>query len=333
MAAIALRSPQYKSATAGTGANSAKLTISIDGTIRYTLVKGTTAGATMLWEIAELCRDYISISFDGTYNASSADTLTIISTLTSHASTNGTGTALTTSSITDKGYDAYGTFMEGSNPVVPFGSRPTWLVSPDPNGTTNNEYYIYVPNNTAGYVPYISTGEALVYNSFGATATELVGTPAGTTMNIVRVDCTKYGDGHKVTFVNKFGALQDIWFFLKSVNTTTKKQEQFQRNIVTSTGSYSVNTHTKQDYNTVANTSVTLSSGYYPEWANQWFEQLLLSEQVWITRPKETDPTTDEVIPVNVRKNSMVKKTSLNDKLIDYTFDFDMSFDYINNIR
>ena len=112
MSAIALRSPQYKSATAGTGANSAKLTISIDGTIRYTLVKGTTAGATMLWEIAELCRDYISISFDGTYNASSADTLTIISTLTSHASTNGTGTALTTSSITDKGFDAYGTFME-----------------------------------------------------------------------------------------------------------------------------------------------------------------------------------------------------------------------------
>ena len=266
-------------------------------------------------------------------NASSADTLTIISTLTSHASTNGTGTALTTSSITDKGFDAYGTFMEGSNPVVPFGSRPTWLVSPDPNGTTNNEYYIYVPNNTAGYVPYISVGEALVYNSFGATATELTGTPAGTRMNINRVDCTKYGDGHKVTFVNKFGALQDLWFFLKSVDRTTKKQEKFQKNIVTSTGSYNVNTHTKQDYNTVANTSVTLSSGYYPEWANQWFEQLLLSEQVWITRPKETDPNTDEVIPVNVKKNSMVKKTSLNDKLIDYTFDFDMSFDYINNIR
>jgi len=39
MAAIALRSPQYKYAAAGTGANSAKLIISIDGTIQYTLVK------------------------------------------------------------------------------------------------------------------------------------------------------------------------------------------------------------------------------------------------------------------------------------------------------
>ncbi len=35
--AIALRSPYYISDTAGTGANSAKLTISIDGTIEYTL--------------------------------------------------------------------------------------------------------------------------------------------------------------------------------------------------------------------------------------------------------------------------------------------------------
>ena len=332
MAAIALRSPQYKYAAANIGSpNSAKITISIDGTIQYTLVKRATAGANMLWEIAELCRDFINITYDGSYTA---ETLAIISTLTSHALTDGSGTALTTNTFTDIGYDGYGTFTEGSNPTVPFGSRPTWLISGDPNHTgINDEYYINVPNNTSGSVPYIIANETMGYQSYGATDVEIVGSPAGIKMNINRIDCTKYGDGHKVTFVNKFGALQDIWFFLKSVNTTNKKQEQFQRNIITSTGTYNVNTHTKQDYNTVANTSVTLSSGYYPEWANQWFEQLLLSEQVWITRPKETDPSTDEVIPVNVKKNSMVKKTSLNDKLIDYTFDFDMSFDYINNIR
>ena len=152
-------------------------------------------------------------------------------------------------------------------------------------------------------------------------------------MNIIRIDCTKYGNGHKITFVNKFGALQDLWFFLKSVNTTTKKQEQFQRVVTNTAGVYSPYVHTKQDYNTVANTSITLSSGYYPEWANQWFEQLLLSEQVWLTRLDPTNPNSTQYVPVNVKKNSMVKKTSLNDKLIDYTFDFDMSFDYINNIR
>jgi hypothetical protein len=171
------------------------------------------------------------------------------------------------------------------------------------------------------------------YQSYGTFDVQITGSPAATKMNIERVDCTKYGDGHKITFVNKFGALQDLWFFLKSVNTTNKKQEQFQRNIISSSGTYSVNQHTKQVYNTIANTSITLSSGYYPEWANQWFEQLLLSEQVWLTRSKLTTPSQSEVVPVNVRKNNIVKKTVLNNKLIDYTFDFDMSFDYINNVR
>ena len=331
MAAIALRSPQYKSAVADTGTPlSAKITISIDGNIEYTLVKSTSLNETMLWEISELCRDFINITFNGTY---SAETLAIISTLTSHASTDGSGTALTTDTFTDIGYDGYGTFMEGDNPTVPFGSRPTWLISPDPYGTLNNEYYIYVPNNKGGYVPYITVLEQLGYQVYSTTATEIIGSPAGTKMNIVRIDCTKYGDGHKITFVNKYGALQDIWFFLKFVNRITKKQEQFQRNIISSTGTYDENVHTKQVYNTIANTSITLSSGYYPEWANQWFEELMLSEQVWLTRPKPFNPSQDEVVPVNVNKNSMVKKTSLNDKLIDYTFDFEMSFDYINNVR
>ena len=329
MAAIALRSPQYKTALADTGTPlSAKITISIDGNIEYTLVKLTSLNQNMLWEIAELCRDFINITFNGTYTA---ETLAIISTLTSHASTDGSGTALTTDTFTDVGYDGYGTFMEGDNPEVPFSNRPRWLLSTNPS--TLNEYYIYVPNNTAGVLPYIAANASLNYQSFTSSATEINSGGGQYDVDIIRIDCTKYGYGHKITFVNKFGALQDIWFFLKSVNTTNKKQEQFQRNIITSTGSYNVNTHTKQDYNTVANTSISLSSGYYPEWANQWFEQLLLSEQVWLTRLDPTNPNATQYVPVNVKKSSMIKKTSLNERLIDYTFEFDMSFDYINNIR
>lgn len=332
MAAIALRSPQYKSDVADTGSPlSAKITITIDSTLRYTLVKATSINETMLWEISELCRDYINITFNGSYTA---ETLAIVSVLTSHASTDGSGTALTTSTITDVGYDAYGTFMEGANPTVPFGSRPTWLISGNPDHTTaNDEYYIYAPVGAASEIPYIIANESMGYNSYGANDTQLNGTPAGIRMNIVRIDCSKYGDGNKITFVNKFGALQDLWFFLKSVNTTTKKQEQFQRNIIDGNGSFNVNTHTKQDFNTLANTSITLSSGFYPEWTNTWFEQLLLSEQVWLTRLDPTNPNATQYVPVNVTKNNLVKKTIVNDKLIEYTFDFSMSFDYINNVR
>jgi hypothetical protein len=331
MAAIALRSPQYKSSVAGIGTpNSAKLTISIDGTIEYTLVKSTTLGATMLWEISELCRDFLNITYGGSYTA---QTLAIICTLTSHASTDGTGTALTTLTITDVGYDGYGTYEQGSNPTIPFSNRPRWLLNTNPESL--DVYYIYVPNNTAGVLPYIAVDASMGYVGYGASQTSISASSnyGQYLVNIVRVDCTKYGDGNRITFVNKFGALQDIWFFLKSVNTTNKKQEQYQRNTISSSGGYNVSEHTKQVFNTVANTSLTLSSGFYPEWANQWFEQLLLSEQVWLTRLNPSNPNATEYIPLNVKKSSMVKKTVLNDKLIEYTFEFDISYDYINNVR
>jgi len=332
MAAIALRSPQYKTINSGTNAAYAECTIQIDTgsgyVLRYTLRKDVIANTTVVFEISELCLDYLDITFNGTYTA---QTINIRTRIKSYTNAN----VLVTDSndIDDIGYDAYGTFMEGSNPTVPFSNRPRWLLNTDPESL--DVYYIYVPNNTAGVLPYIAVNASMGYVGYGASQTSISASSnyGQYLVNIVRIDCTKYGDGHKITFVNKFGALQDLWFFLKSVNTTNKKQEQFQRNIISSSGTYSVNQHTKQVYNTIANTSITLSSGYYPEWANQWFEQLLLSEQVWLTRSKPTNPSQSEVVPVNVRKNNIVKKTVLNNKLIEYTFDFDMSFDYINNVR
>jgi len=333
MAAIALRSPQYKSLTAGAASVYALCTIKIGGVLKYTLRKEAAPSQVVVFEIAELCRDFLDAGFDGDYSpATPVQTLTIETEINSYDSSTPPSITASTQAINDIGYDAYGTFMEGANPtVVP--SVPTWLISKNPNNTGINDiFYIYVPYNVSGYVPYINTNKTLGYQSYGSADLDIVGSPAGVRMNIVRIDCTKYGEGHKITFVNKFGALQDLWFFLKSVNTTTKKQDQFQRNIINGT-TYNVNQHTKQVFNTIANTSITLSSGYYPEWANQFFEQLLLSEKVWLTRPVSTNPSNEEVVPVNVKKSNMVKKTVLNNKLIEYTFEFDMSFDYINNIR
>ena len=325
MAAIALRSPQYKSITAGANSVYSLCTITIGGVLRYTLRKESAPSTTVVFEIAELCRDYLDITYDGTYTA---QTLTIQTQVRAYNSTDG---LVNGSTFNDIGYDAYGTFMEGANPAVPFGSVPDTLFTRKPYPSSQGD--IYVPVGESGYVPGIKIDGTMEYYSYSSTDEAIQGTTMGVQVNIHRIDCTKYGNGHKVTFVNKFGALQDIWFFLKSVNTTSKRQEQFQRNIINGT-TYDVNTHTKQVFNTIANTSITLSSGYYPEWANQWFEQLLLSEQVWLTRNKLYDRTDQtEVVPVNVSKNSMIQKTSVNDRLIDYTFDFELSADYINNIR
>ena len=134
----------------------------------------------------------------------------------------------------------------------------------------------------------------------------------------------------KVTFINKFGALQDMYFFKKAVEKMTVKKETYKSNILDSNYSYSRSNHVKRNFNVIGNESVTLSSGYLSEEYNEVFKQLLLSEKVWLTNLTDTE---EQVIPINVKTSNITYKTSLNDKLVEYTFDFDKSFDTINNIR
>ena len=221
MAAIALRSPQYKYITAGANSAYAICTITIGGVLRYTLRKEVAPSEEALFEIAEICRDFLDITFDGTYTA---QTLTIVTAINAYT---GSDSLVNGTQWTDIGYDAYGTFMEGDNPTVPFTTLPNTLFEREPYPAADAE--IYVPVGYAGVVAGITTSGVMTYYSYTSNQSEIIGTTMGVRVNINRIDCTKYGDGHKITFVNKFGALQDIWFFLKTVYTTSKKQEQFQR--------------------------------------------------------------------------------------------------------
>lgn len=330
MANIVLRSPQHKLTTSHASANSAKMTITIDGTLRYTIIKECDPSSAVVFEIAELCRDYIDIVYTG---IPTDPTIAIVTVITTHASTDGSGTALNTVTFNDVGFDGYGLFTEGANPNV-VSSVPRWLIDFDPDFTgINDKYFVYIPNGYSGYVPLINTSNAVQYHKFSTTDTEVVGSAAGIKLNINRIDCTKYGNGHKIRFVNKYGAIQELWFFLKHTESTTRKQETFQRNIINAAGTYATEKHSITPLDTSANQTITLSSGYYPEWTNAWFEQLMLSEQVWLSDDSNTNATTDTVTPVTVKTSTFNKKTSVNDRLIEYTFEFELAADYINNIR
>lgn len=54
--------------------------------------------------------------------------------------------------------------------------------------------------------------------------------------------------------------------------------------------------------------------------------QLFQSEDIWIRDENKT-------LPVVVKDSSFTYKTSLNDKLVNYTVQFEFAFDGINNIR
>ena len=157
-------------------------------------------------------------------------------------------------------------------------------------------------------------------------------------LTINRISCTKYGVGTKVTFINRFGVLQDLWFFLKETKTLNKRKETYQANTLVYSAESSSPTYSQTNspvtiLNTQAKQSHTFSSGYYPEFAVKYFEELLLSENVWITRLRIQQPNSPEIIPVIVKDSNMVYKTSLNDRLIEYTIEFEDAFDYINNVR
>ena len=337
MANLALRNPQFKSiAIPASGVLSTVCTVTIDGTLRYTLVKNVQPSTTINFDIAELARDYIEITYQTNYTP---QTVAIETVLTNYSGLNGTGSpSVTTRIYDDRGFEAYGTFEEGVNPEVPFGrSLPTFLI---PINEDTNTFTIFAPNNRTGKIPYITSTFRDVVDY---TSTDTVVTAQGVDCNIKRIDCTKYGEGNRITYINKYGVQQDLWFFLKQNKNIVRTNEGYKSNTLELTlpplgglytPTYSIQNAPNKVFNTQAKQTRTLSSGYYPEFANQFFEELLLSEYVWLSKfVSGVVAETYVNIPVKVKTSSVAFKTSVNDRLIEYTIEFEEAFDYINNIR
>ena len=327
MANIALRNPQFKKITIqASGTLSVVCEVSIDTVLRYTLIKNVEPSTTINFDIAELARDYIEIEYQSTY---APQTVAIETVITPYDGLNGTGNSLPLLTVTynDVGFEAYGEFTEGVNPEVPFGrSLPTLLIPTD----DNDEFTIFAPNNRTGNIPYLTS---TFRGADAYTGTDTSVTIQGVDCTIKRIDCTKYGDGNRIIYINKYGAQQDLWFFLKQTRNINRTNEGYKSNTITypSTGAtYSIQDAPNKVFNTQAKQTHTFSSGYYPEFANQQFEELLLSEFIWWSTVKKGSGI---IIPVKVKTSSVAFKTSVNDRLIEYTIEFEEAFDYINNIR
>ena len=143
-------------------------------------------------------------------------------------------------------------------------------------------------------------------------------------LTVENVEECKY-QPYKVTFVNKFGAYQDIWFFLVSKESLSTKKEEYKRNTV-SNGTYNISKHQTKVLTKNGTEQITLNTGYYPEEYNEVFKEMQLSEDCWIEINSQT-------LPINISGTSFAYKTHLNDKLINYTIEIDFAFDTINNIR
>ena len=340
---ILLRSPQYITQTNTTsGIASAELEIRINGTLRYTLVKPASSSVAVLFEYAELARDYLELELGSSGTPSTQTTFLINLSLKFYDGLNATGSQVGSTFAVDKaGFDGYGSFYEEASPEMSTTQFPAISNYSQTVGGTKT-YTMYAPKDVALTVPSI-LNNSVVYTNSSINATSM--SINSITINIKRVDCTLYAQdvsyrgytevsqsGFRVYFINKYGAIQSEFFTLKAVRDISTKRETYNSNIISSTGTYSRNEHTKQNYNVNGIQSITLNSFYVPEYYSDVYSEMLLSEKVWVRyREKTTNAFIN--IPINIKDNNLIYKNSINDRLIQFEFSFDMSFDYINNIR
>ena len=134
-----------------------------------------------------------------------------------------------------------------------------------------------------------------------------------------------------VIFYNKYVALQNLWFFKKSMTDISISSNKFKNNIIDfdnsgGSPSYSLSKHQEKIFMANGKESITMNTGFYEESFNEVIRQMLLSEQVWVYDGTNT-------LPINLKSNTLLFKKAVNDKLISYTVSFDYAYDKINNIQ
>ena len=147
------------------------------------------------------------------------------------------------------------------------------------------------------------------------------------TLTIQKSECNKYAN-NRLMFVNKFGAKQEFFVNMKSIEKIRVKDSGFNRNVINyNTLSIDNGIHGYKRNVSETRESLTLNTPFLDEGNVQAFEELLLSEYVWMSKDGSN------YTPVTVKDNSMTRKTHLNDKLIQYTINVESSFNLINNQR
>ena len=314
------------------------------------------------FDISEIVNDHLEQIFTGVYSASSEKSSIWVTVTTSARESDGTLIGVI-SSNTYLAQEGYNKFKEGVN----YTTEPIAMISGnyiqyDRNGTAtipvNVERVTSVQwrsgasvRETDSFTDNGNQNQKIQYAQFtGGTLLDnvLITYDSGstTTITIEPIEECKY-PVNKITFLNRWGAMQDLFFFKKSTETLESRSENFNRSIfqarrvninpgprpedpcriTTEYNLYSTTEHAKKTFNANATESIVLNTGFVNELMNPYFEELMVSEYIWLT------DSSANIYPVNLKESSFAKKTGLNDKLINYTMSFDKSFSLVNNIR
>ena len=145
------------------------------------------------------------------------------------------------------------------------------------------------------------------------------------TLKVNTISECKYSP-YILTFKNKYGVYEDLWFFKKSSRKLKTEAEDFKSNQIVERLAGSL-TRSIQEYNKNGKESMDLNSGFVSEALNESFKQLLLSEEVNLY-----DYDNNSTQAVKIASKSLDYKTVTNDKLINYTIEVEFSNNVIDDI-
>tara|TARA_B110000902_G_C14294729_1_gene582787 strand:+ start:2027 stop:3202 length:1176 start_codon:yes stop_codon:yes gene_type:complete len=172
------------------------------------------------------------------------------------------------------------------------------------------------------------------------------------TITLEPVDECKY-QVNRIVFLNRWGAFQELYFFKKSTETMSVTNEKYNSSLFHARkvqlsqdqegacvdnpqyNVYSTTEHKRKTFNTNATEEIQLNTGFVKEEMNSSYKELMVSEYVWMQEagPLAFGDPAPPIIPVNLKDSSFTFKTSLNDRVINYTMVFNKSAEYINNVQ
>ena len=201
---------------------------------------------------------------------------------------------------------------------VTWGSGQTPVVITD-NGNTNQKIQYLIITDTES----LNDGDYVTISSTNSSYADVI-------IKLNKV-CEPKFTPLSAIFYNKYGALQNLWFFKKSMTDISISSNKFKNNIIDfdnsgGSPSYSLSKHQEKIFMSNGKESITMNTGFYDESFNEVIRQMLLSEQVWVYDGTNT-------LPINLKSNTLLFKKGVNDKLISYTVSFDYAYDKINNIQ
>jgi hypothetical protein len=146
----------------------------------------------------------------------------------------------------------------------------------------------------------------------------------------------------QLAYISKYGTWNYATFFKRSeeiIDVTSQQYRTITGNVQNGAYTYSLHNPVYKKYNTNGKRRLTINSGFVSEEFKEVMEQIMLSEYVLVvadstvTKDVKTYTYTanNGAVAANVATNSLIKKKSVNEKLIDYSLDLEYAFDELNS--